>query len=91
MDDDYKGSAAHTITNLMASNQFEPPGDKDKAAKVIYEVIASEGAGAGLESEVQLVLGADALKRAEEVRDKLQHVLQIFGDVARSVGRSGEK
>jgi len=40
---------------------------------------------------VQLVLGADALKRAEEVRDKLQHVLQIFGDVARSVGRSGEK
>ena len=66
---------------------FTIRGDKDKAARVIHDVVIGSGVGAGHEAEVQLVLGTDAVQRAEEVRDKLQHTLDIFGDLARSVGR----
>jgi len=87
MDEDYEGSTVHALTNVMAGGKFVPLGDKDKAARVIHDVVIGSGVGAGHEAEVQLVLGTDAVQRAEEVRDKLQHTLDIFGDLARSVGR----
>ena len=90
MDEDYKGSVAETITNMLATNKFPTVGDKDKAARAIYGVVGGKGVGVGHEGEVQLILGADAAKRAEDVRDGLQHALDVFGDLARSVGRDAE-
>jgi hypothetical protein len=83
--DDYKGSAAETLLNIMASGQFVGDGDPQKMVQAIYEVIVGEGVGKGHEAERYLPLGRDMIKRVVEVRDKLNHALEVFQDVANNV------
>jgi hypothetical protein len=49
-------------------------GDKEKAARAIYEVVVGEGVG----------VGRDVLPRVELV-DRLDHMLEVFGEVAENV------
>lgn len=84
---DYRGSAAEQIMQLISGGKMVPSGDKDKAMRAVYELVVGEGrAGAGLEAERYLPLGSDMVTRVKEVRDYLQHSLDVFEDVGNSVG-----
>lgn len=86
MPDEYKGSAADKTMNVIRHG-FEPDGDKDKAVKAIYEVVAGEGVGAGHEGERFLPLGRDVAARVQHVRDQYAHSMGVFGDVCNNVYR----
>lgn len=90
--DDYIGTTAHTIMSFMSSGgqAAYAQGDPAKAARAIFEVATATGIGRGRESEVLLPLGADAAVRVEEVRDRLTHAIDVFGDVSRHVGVDDE-
>ncbi|KAI1389987.1 putative short-chain oxidoreductase [Hypoxylon trugodes] len=83
--DDYKGSIAEQMMQIMASNKLQPNGDKDKAMKAVYEVVVGEGVGKGHEAERLLPLGQDMTVRIKTVRDYLGHALEVFGDVCNNV------
>ena len=83
--DDYKGSVAEQMMEIMSKNTLQPNGDKDKAMKALYEVVVGEGVGEGREAERLLLLGPDMTVRAKGVRDYLGHALEVFGEVADGV------
>ncbi|KAI0144119.1 putative short-chain oxidoreductase [Hypoxylon sp. NC0597] len=83
--DDYKGSEAEMLMHYLSNGKFLPNGDKDKAMKVLYEVIVGEGIGKGHEAERLLPLGTDMTVRLKTVRDYLGHALEVFGKVCDSV------
>jgi hypothetical protein len=73
------------MMEAIQSGKFVADGDKDKAAKAIYEVVVGEGVGVGRENEEFLPLGRDMIPRIELVRDRLVHTLDVFGDIAGNV------
>ncbi|KAK7751751.1 hypothetical protein SLS62_006236 [Diatrype stigma] len=83
--DDYKGSAAEQMMQVIASGKFPFKGDKDKAMKAVYEVVVGEGAGRGREAEGLLPLGSDMTVRVKGVRDALDHSLEVFGEVTNNM------
>ncbi|KAI2625696.1 putative short-chain oxidoreductase [Hypoxylon sp. NC1633] len=83
--DDYKGSVADQTMQYIAGGKFQPAGDKDKAMKVLYEVVVGEGVGKGHEAERLLPLGTDMTIRVNHVRDYLGHALEVFGEACDSV------
>lgn len=83
--DDYKGSATQQTMQLLSSGVLKPIGDKDKATKVLYEVVVGEGVGSGHDAERMLPLGADLKQRIEHVQGSPAHPTQVFVDVARSL------
>ncbi|KAJ9133156.1 NAD(P)-binding protein [Pleurostoma richardsiae] len=85
MDDDYKSSVADETMKAMASSAMSPDGDKVKASKAICDVVLGEGVGAGHQGETILPLGRDMVSRCKLARDKLDHALQVFEDVATNV------
>ena len=85
MEEDYKGSMAAQITELVRGGKYVSDGDVGKAVKAIYEVAAAEGIGAGREGEVCLPLGRDCAVRMREVVDRYNHALEVFGDVCDNV------
>ena len=84
--DDYNGSTAKQMMQLLSNGKLVPNGDKDKAMKAVYEVVVGEGVGTGREAERFLPLGTDMTVRVKTVQDYLEHGLQIFGDVTNNVG-----
>ena len=85
MPDDYRGSPGDQILQSMTSGKFTPDGDQTKAMEAVYEVVVGEGIGRGRESERFLPLGRDMAVRVKEVRDKLNHSLEVFGDICNNV------
>ncbi|KAJ5920834.1 Short-chain dehydrogenase/reductase SDR [Penicillium verhagenii] len=82
---DYRGSAADQLMEGIMSGKFIGNGDKEKAAKAIYEIVVGQGAGNGHEAEQFLPLGRDMIPRVGLVRDQYSHALEVFGDVSGSV------
>ncbi|EPE06939.1 short-chain dehydrogenase [Ophiostoma piceae UAMH 11346] len=61
-------------------------GDPARATKAIFDLATAQGSdGKGREAKTLLPLGRDAAVRAQEVRDSLDHALDVFGDVANNV------
>ena len=83
--EDYKGSVADQTIHYIASGKIPINGDKDKAMKVVYEVVTGQGAGAGREAERFLPLGADMTDRVKMVQNYLAHALEVFGEVTNNV------
>ncbi|KAI1142512.1 putative short-chain oxidoreductase [Hypoxylon sp. FL0543] len=83
--DDYKGSVAEQMMQILSSGKFPANSDKDKGMKALYEVVVGEGVGKGHEAERLLPLGPDMILRVNTVRDYLGHALEVFGEVANSV------
>ncbi len=86
--EDYKGSVTDkTIEIIKEGTMLNWPnlGDKDKAAKVIFDVVVGRGVGAGREAEVLLPLGVDLAKRVFESRGKLDHAMEVFGEICNGV------
>jgi hypothetical protein len=85
LDDAYEGSMVDKVMNALSRGSYTPQGDKDKAVKVIFEVVTATGDGQGRENEVLVPLGKDCLVRVEEVRDGLNHTIEVLGEMAKSV------
>lgn len=83
--EDYKGTGAEQMMNVLGSGKLKPNGDKDKAMQAVYEVIVGEGVGVGREGERFLPLGKDMVTRVGVVQEYLGHAVEVFGDVAKSV------
>ncbi|KAI0594183.1 hypothetical protein F4775DRAFT_574633 [Biscogniauxia sp. FL1348] len=85
LDPDYQGTLAQKNMDILESGDFAAPGDHKKAVKVICDMAMGEGVGKGLESEMMLPLGVDMAVRAYEVRDRIDHMMHVFGDVCNNV------
>ena len=85
--DDYKGTIADKTMHVMDSGDFEPDGDREKAVRVIYDVVVGEGVGKGREAERFLPLGRDLAERVRQVQEGYKHSMEVFGDVCNSVYR----
>ena len=83
--EDYNGSIVAQTLESIQTGKLVADGDKDKAARAIYQVVVGEGVGTGRESERFLPLGRDMIPRVELVRDQLVHSLEVFGVVAGNV------
>jgi hypothetical protein len=83
--EDYNDSVVAQMLDIIRTGKLVADGDKDKAAKAIYEVVVGEGVGTGRESERFLPLGRDMIPRVELVRDQLVHSLETFGNLAGNV------
>ncbi|KAJ5960501.1 uncharacterized protein N7479_007651 [Penicillium vulpinum] len=82
---DYGGSVDTQMLDAVQAGKHVADGDKEKAAKAICEVVVGEGVGAGRENEEFLLLGRDMISRIKLVRDRLDHTLDVFGDIAGNV------
>ncbi|RHZ53127.1 hypothetical protein CDV55_101141 [Aspergillus turcosus] len=74
--EDYKGTFTEQVQGLLVSGKIKPNGDKDKAMKALYQVVAGEGVGEGHEAEKLLPLGSDMTPRLKGVQDYLGHALE---------------
>ncbi|KAI0880497.1 putative short-chain oxidoreductase [Annulohypoxylon maeteangense] len=85
LDPDYNGTTTGKIYEIMGSGNFKVPGDHIKATQAIYDVVVGEGIGKGHENEMMLPLGVDMAVRAHEVRDSIDHMMDVFGDICNNV------
>ncbi|KAI1488477.1 hypothetical protein F5X96DRAFT_645348 [Biscogniauxia mediterranea] len=85
LDPDYQGTITQKNMDILDSGNFAAPGDHRKAVKVICDVVMGEGVGKGRESEMMLPLGVDMAVRAIEVRDRIDHMMEVFGDICNNV------
>ncbi|KAH8799701.1 hypothetical protein F5884DRAFT_714515 [Xylogone sp. PMI_703] len=83
--EDYKNTMPDKVMKIMASGAFAPDGDKEKAVKVIYEVVVGEGVGAGHEDERFLPLGRDLSPRVKKTSELYAHSLEVFGEICNNV------
>lgn len=84
LDADYTNTAVERTVQAFSECSLRPTGDHEKAVKAIYDVALGRGVGKGLEKETQMVLGRDCAVRVGEVRDGLDHMMTVFGDVCRN-------
>lgn len=83
--EDFKGTFAEQVQQLLLAGKVKPNGDKDKAMKAVYEVVVGEGVGAGKEAEKVLPLGSDITPRLKGLQDNAGHVIEVFGSVTDGV------
>ncbi|OAG11207.1 NAD(P)-binding protein [Paraphaeosphaeria sporulosa] len=83
--DDFKGTFAEQVQQLLVAGKVKPNGDKDKAMKAVYEVVVGEGVGEGKEAEKLLPLGSDITPRLKGLQDNAGHVIEVFGSVTNGV------
>ncbi|KAL9042022.1 MAG: hypothetical protein Q9214_003912, partial [Letrouitia sp. 1 TL-2023] len=89
--DDYRGSVADKMIEVLSSGKFEPDGDHEKAMKAVYEVVTGVGVGKGHEGEKLLPLGRDLAARIKQVQDYYSHSMEVFGEVCNNVYRDEKK
>ncbi|KAI2616803.1 putative short-chain oxidoreductase [Hypoxylon sp. NC1633] len=85
LDPDYDGTVTGQLFQLLSTGTFAVPGDHIKATQAIYDVVVGEGTGKGREKEMILPLGTDMAGRVRETRDRLDHMMDVFGDVCNNV------
>lgn len=83
--EDYKETFTEQVQGLLVSGKIKPNGDKDKAMRAVYQVVAGEGVGAGHQTEKLLPLGSDLATRFKGVQEYLGHALDVFGSVTNRV------
>lgn len=72
--DVYHGTEAAQVRDAMNAYNGNQPGDVQKCARVIVDVLTKEGVAKGREVPVRLVLGSDCL---EVVRAKCERTLKL--------------
>ncbi|KAI0377206.1 putative short-chain oxidoreductase [Hypomontagnella monticulosa] len=82
---DYDGTLTGQTFNVLRSGNFPLRGDHVKATQVIYDMVVGEGVGKGRENEIMIPLGVDMADRVNEARDRLNHAMEVFGDICNNV------
>ncbi|KAK1780576.1 hypothetical protein QBC45DRAFT_104940 [Copromyces sp. CBS 386.78] len=83
----YQGTAVAAVHDALETYNGKQPGDVDKSAKVIVDVLTKSGVAKDREVPVRLALGADTL---EVIRKKCEDTLRLIGeweDISRSTMR----
>ncbi|OTA98273.1 hypothetical protein M426DRAFT_77066 [Hypoxylon sp. CI-4A] len=86
LDPDYEGTTTGNIYHAFNESVIKLFGDHMKASRAIYDAVVGEGIGKGREKEPVLPLGADMAKRIVETRERLDHSLEVYGDICNNVG-----
>jgi len=89
---DYEDSATGRVIKFMNSGAFVAQGDKDKAAKVIYEFAVGEGVGKGHEAETLLPLSvnSEAAEKVGQAVRRYQRAMELFEGLGISVATDTE-
>ncbi|KAI1645273.1 putative short-chain oxidoreductase [Daldinia loculata] len=85
IDPDYKGTTTEKFFTALSTGNFAVPGDHVKATQAIYDVVMGKGIGEGHEKEMILPLGRDMAARINESRDRLDHMVEVFGEICNNV------
>ncbi|KAI1371311.1 putative short-chain oxidoreductase [Hypoxylon crocopeplum] len=85
LDPDYNGSLTAKYFEVLNSGNFEVRGDHIKACQAIYDVVVGQGVGKGREKEMILALGNDMAVRIGETRERLDHTMEVFGEICNNV------
>ncbi|KAK3956332.1 hypothetical protein QBC32DRAFT_367072 [Pseudoneurospora amorphoporcata] len=83
----YQGTAVAAVHDALETYNGKQPGDVDKSAKVLVDVLTKSGVAKDREVPVRLALGADTL---EVIRKKCEDTLRLNGeweDISRSTMR----
>ncbi|KAL2848777.1 putative short-chain oxidoreductase [Aspergillus pseudodeflectus] len=83
--EDYRGTFTEQVQELLVGGKIKPNGDKDKAMKAVFEVVAGVGVGEGHQSEKLLPLGSDMSPRLKGVQEYIGQALDVFGSVTNRV------
>lgn len=82
---DYDNTVPHKFIEALKKGTYPLVGDKDKAARQIFDVVVAQGAGEGRASEPILPLGPDIPMRFREAAARLNHAVDVFEAVSNSV------
>ncbi|KAI0165291.1 putative short-chain oxidoreductase [Hypoxylon sp. FL1284] len=85
LDPDYEGTTTAKTYEVLNTGDFAVPGDHVKATQAIYDMVVGEGIGKGREIEMILPLGVDMAVRAGECRDRIDHMMDVFGEICNNV------
>lgn len=85
LDADYRDTTLKKYYEVFRNKAMVIKGDHKKAVKAIYEVVVGEGAGMSLARERQIVLGKDCAVRVDEVRQELEHMMEVCGGICNNV------
>lgn len=72
------------INGILAGYHGHQPGDPEKGAQRIYEVITGTGMAAGMEWDVRVPLGTDALGMGDDKVKSLSGTLEKMREIAKS-------
>ncbi|KAI0814067.1 hypothetical protein GGR55DRAFT_676205 [Xylaria sp. FL0064] len=85
LEPDYVGTQTEMLFNMLHKGDFATPGDHLKACQAIYDVIMNEGFAKGLGNEIMLPLGSDLAGTVKRIQDRLEHMMEVFGDICHNV------
>ncbi|KAL6252630.1 hypothetical protein RBB50_000349 [Rhinocladiella similis] len=80
----YKATAVASILDRFQSLDGLQPGDPDKAARIIFELVTKIGVGAGKENMLRVPLGPDSFSRFNESSRRRQENLEAMENIAKS-------
>ncbi|KAI1359058.1 hypothetical protein F5Y08DRAFT_320456 [Xylaria arbuscula] len=82
---DYAGTQTERLFKMLHTGDFAAPGDHVKACRAIYEVVMDGGFAKGLGNEIMLPLGRDLAGTVKRTQDRLEHMMEVFGDICHDV------
>ncbi|KAI0530345.1 hypothetical protein GGR58DRAFT_240221 [Xylaria digitata] len=85
LEPDYAGTQTERLFNMLRKGDFATPGDHLKASQAVYDVVMDEGSAKGLGNEIMLPLGRDLENTVKRSQDRLEHMMEVFGDICRNV------
>jgi NAD(P)-dependent dehydrogenase (short-subunit alcohol dehydrogenase family) len=80
----YHNTTAAEIRGAMDAYDGNQPGDVDKSAKVIVDVLTQDGVAKGKQVPVRLVLGSDCLDTVRRKCEETLKLLKEWEDVSKS-------
>lgn len=89
LDPDYEGTTTAQYVDVLSTGNFVVNGDHVKATQAIYDVVVGEGVGKGHEDEIMIPLGVDMAARIGQTRERLDHAMEVFGDICNNVDIDG--
>ncbi|KAI8626199.1 hypothetical protein F5Y19DRAFT_229708 [Xylariaceae sp. FL1651] len=85
LDPDYEDTITGKTFKMLCGKDFELGGDHLKACQAIYDVVMDEGFAKGLGDEIMLPLGTDLADTVRKSQDRLEHMMDVFGDICNNV------
>ncbi|KAI1468307.1 putative short-chain oxidoreductase [Daldinia caldariorum] len=82
---EYKDTITEKFYTALSTGDFAIHGDHVKATQAIYDVVMGKGIGEGHEKEMILPLGRDLAERIREHRDRIDHMMEVFGEICNNV------
>ncbi|GAB1211745.1 hypothetical protein ATERTT37_000869 [Aspergillus terreus] len=80
----YRGTVVEDNIQYLQGRHGKQPGDPDKAAERIYEVVTGEGMAQGKPEHLRLVLGSNAFRTAQTKIEQLQRNLTELEELSMS-------